>query len=111
MIHEELCKKLKFDYANKRYLHNPESVLENETHKFLCDLERQTDHQMSVRCTRSKKSQQKKRTCRIVNFAVLTDLSVKLKESEKRDKYLGLARELKETVEHESDGDTNCIRD
>ena len=32
---------------------------------------------------------------------------VKLKESEKRDKYLDLARK-KKTVEHESDNYTNC---
>ena len=32
-IHWELCKKLKFDHTNKWNMHNPESVLENETHK------------------------------------------------------------------------------
>ena len=31
-----------------------------------------------------------------------------MKENEKKGKYLDLARELKKTVEHESDGDTNC---
>ena len=43
------------------------------------------------------------RTCRIVNFAVPADFRVKLKESEKKDKYPDLARELKKkkTVEHE----------
>ena len=50
----------------------------------------------------------KKRTCQIVNFAIPTDHRVKLKESEKRDKYLDLARELKKTMEHEKDSDTNC---
>ena len=35
------------------------------------------------------------RTCRITDFAVPTDHRVKLKESEKKDKYLDLARELK----------------
>ena len=30
-----------------------------------------------------------------------------MKESEKRDKYLGLARELKKTMEHERDDYTN----
>ena len=38
---------------------------------------------------------QKKGTYRIVDFAVFGDHSVKLKESEKKDKYLDLARELK----------------
>ena len=41
-------------------------------------------------------------------FAVPVDHRVKLKESEKRDKYLDLARELKKTVEYEIDDYTNC---
>ena len=48
------------------------------------------------------------RTCRIVGFAVPADPRLELKESEKKDKYLDLARELKKTVEHESDVYTNC---
>ena len=45
-----------------------------------------------------------------MDFAVSADHRVKFKESEKRDKYLDLARELKkkQTVEHESDDYTNC---
>ena len=39
--------------------------------------------------------QQKKRTCKIIDFAVPADHRIKLKESEKNDKYLDLARELK----------------
>ena len=38
------------------------------------------------------------RTCRIVNFAVPADHRVKLKESENKDKYLDLARELKKKL-------------
>ena len=44
-----------------------------------------------------------------MDFAVLDDHRVKLKESEKKDKYLDLTRERKKTVEHESDVYTNCI--
>ena len=44
-----------------------------------------------------------------MNFAVPVDPRVKLEENEKKkDKYLDLARELKKTVEHESDVYTNC---
>ena len=32
VIHKEFSKKWKFDHTNKRYMHNPASVLENETH-------------------------------------------------------------------------------
>ena len=46
--------------------------------------------------TRPSDSQQKKKTtCRIVDFSVLADHKVKLKESEKKENYLDLTRELK----------------
>ena len=37
----------------------------------------------------------KKRICKIVDFAVPAAHRIKLKESEEKDKYLNLARELK----------------
>ena len=40
-------------------------------------------------------NQQNNKTCKIVDFAVPTDHRIKLKECEKKDKYLNLARELK----------------
>ena len=49
VIHWELCKKLKFDHTNKWYMHNPSSVLKNDTHKLLWDFEIQTDHLISPR--------------------------------------------------------------
>ena len=45
-----------------------------------------------------------------MDLAVPADHRVKLKESEKRDNYQDLARDQKKTMEHESDGDTNCNR-
>ena len=44
----------------------------------------------------TKKKKKKKRNCKIVNFAVPAAHRIKLKECEKKDKYLDLARELKE---------------
>ena len=40
-------------------------------------------------------NQQKKRSCKIDDVAVLADHRIKLKECEKKDKYLDIARELK----------------
>ena len=62
--------------------------------------------------TRSYNNQQKnkKNICKIVDFAVLADHRIKLRECEKRDKYLDLARELKKNMEHEGDNYTNCDR-
>ena len=42
------------------------------------------------------------------DFPVPDDHSVKLKEIEKKDKYLDLERELNKTVKHESDVYTSC---
>ena len=75
-------------------MHDPESVLEKETHKLRWDFEIQTDHLISTRRP-DLVIVRKKRSCPIVNFAVLADYRVKLKESENKDKYLDLARELK----------------
>ena len=55
-----------------------------------------------------KKKKKKKKICKIVDLAVPADHIIKLKECEKRDKYLDLAKELKKTMEHESDDRTNC---
>ena len=44
---------------------------------------------------RSYNNQPKKRICKIVNFAFPANHRIKLKECEKRNKYLDLARELK----------------
>ena len=45
--------------------------------------------------TRSYNNHKKKRIWKIVDFAVPEDHRIKLKECDKRDKYLDLARELK----------------
>ena len=42
-----------------------------------------------------------------MDFAVPADHRIKLKDSEKKDKYLDLASELKKTMEHEGDNYTN----
>ena len=49
-----------------------------------------------------------KRIFKIVDFAVPVDDRIKLKECEKKDKYLNLDRELKKTMEHAGDNYTNC---
>ena len=49
VIHWEMCKKFKFDLANKWYMHNPAHILENDTHKLLWDFDIQTDHLISAR--------------------------------------------------------------
>ena len=95
VIHREMCKKFKFDYTNKWYMHNPASVLENDTHKLLWDFNIQTDHLILARRPDLIIINKKKIICEIVDFAVQADHRINLKECEKKDKYLYLAREQK----------------
>ena len=95
VIRWEMCKQFKFDHTNKWYIHIPEPVLENNTHKLRWDFDIYTDHLISARRPDLIIINKKKRTCKIVDFAVPIDNRIKLKECEKKDKYLDLARELK----------------
>ena len=105
MIHWELCKIFKFDHMNKWYMHNPTSVQVNDT---ISSGILTSAHLISARRPdliikkkkkkkriKGKAKKKKKRICKIPNFAVLADQGVKFKESEKKNKYLDLARELK----------------
>ena len=79
-------------------MYNPAPVLENDTHKLLQDFDIHTDHLISVRrpdLIIINKRKKTNRICKIVDFAVSADHRIKLKECEKKDKYLDLARELK----------------
>ena len=63
-------------------------------HKLLWDCEIQMDHLNSTRRSDLiiiNKKKKEKRTCWIVDLAAPADHRVKLKESEKKDKYLDLA--------------------
>ena len=112
VIHWEMCEKFKIDHTNKWYMRNPVSVLENDTYKPIWDFDIQRDHLISTRkpdliiINKNKIKQKKtknKRLCKIVDFAVPADHRIKLKECEKKDKYL----DLEKTMEHEGDNYTN----
>ena len=106
-----------------------ESVRENETHTLFLGLwdtnglpnpdqkTRPSDNQQKKKKKKKKKKEKKKerkeniRTCHLLDFAVSTDDRVKIKEYEKRDKYLDFDRELKKKQNNYgswSNGDTNC---
>ena len=83
-------------------MQNPTSVLENDTDRLLWDCDIKTAHVITARQpdliiinSNKKKKKKRKTTCKIVNFVAPADYRVKLKEREKNDKYLNLARVLK----------------
>ena len=74
---------------------NQNPFLEIETHKIIWDFEIQTFGKWSDdRVLINKKTE----NMSLVDFVIQTNRRVKMKESEKIDKYLDFARELKKTV-------------
>ena len=67
-------------------MHSPQSIVENETPNYLWDFAIQMDHRVKVN-TKGKPD--------IVDFDIPSDHWVKLKEREKKGKYLELTREMK----------------
>ena len=82
------------------------------THKLLWDFDIHTDHLIPARrpdlIIINNKTKKKKRNCKFIDFAIPADHRIKLKECEKKDKYLDLAREFEKTMKHEGDNYINC---
>ena len=100
------AKKLKFGNIKKWYIHKPESVLENETHKILRDFETQTDHLNADRRLDIMIINKEKEN---LSYSVLCRFCGSQSENKRKeniDKYFDLARELKKTIEHKSSGNT-----
>ena len=79
-------------------MHNPAPLLENDLHKLLWDFNIKTDHLIPARRPDLIIINKRKRICKLVDFAVPAVHRIKLKESEKKDKYIDLARELKKLL-------------
>ena len=78
-------------------MHNPAPVLENDTHKLLWNFNIQTDHLIPARRSDliiTNKKKENLQNCRLCSSGGAQH-KIKQKESEKKDKYLDLARELK----------------
>ena len=78
MRHNLVGKVIFFEF--KWYMYNPESVLENETHKVVWDFEIQANHLILARKPDQVIVNQKERTCQIVDFAILAKTERKQKE-------------------------------
>ena len=96
---------------NKWYMLNPAAVLENGTYKLLWNFDIQTSPDLGQK-TRRYSNQQRKENVQNCQLC-WTGWPQNITESEKKDKYLDLAKQLKKTMEREGDDYTNrdwCIR-
>ena len=86
--------------TNKWYMHNPAPVLENATHKLLWGFNIKMDHLIPTRkpdlIIINNKKKKKREFAKLMTL--LSRYRIKLKECEKKDKYLDLARELKKLL-------------
>ena len=94
IVHWKLARKCNFDAGDKWYEHEPENILESEDCKVLRDFSIQTDHVIEARRPDLVVVDKKRRTCKIIDFAVPGDSRIEEKETEKVEKYQDLRREL-----------------
>ena len=93
IAHWKLARKCNFEAGDKWYEHEPESVLESEDYKILWDFSIQTDHVIEARRP-DLVVVDKRRTCKIIDFAVPGYSRIDEKEKENTEKYQNLRREL-----------------
>ena len=94
IVHWKLARKCNFETGNRWYEHEQEIVVESENLKILWDFRIQTDHVIEARRLDLVEVDKKRRTCKIIDFAVLRDIRIEEKEKEKIEKYQDLRREL-----------------
>ena len=92
------CKKFQFDHTNimvYAQLSTCPRKWHSQTHVGLWYTNGSPNLGSKTRSYNNQQKKKKKKICKIVDFAVPADHRIKLKECEKRDKYLDLAWELK----------------
>ena len=93
IVHWKLARKFKFEAGDKWYQHEPESALEGEDYNILWDFSIQTNNVIEA-CRPDLVVDKKKRTCKIIDFAVPVDSRIEEKKKAKIEKYQYLRREL-----------------
>ena len=94
IVHWKLARKCTFEAGDKWYEHEPVSDLENGDYKILWDFSIQTDHVIEAQRPDLVVVDKKRRTCKIIDFAVRGDSRIEEKEEEEIKKYQDLRREL-----------------
>ena len=90
----ELARKCNFEAGDNWHEHESESVLEKEDYKILRDFSIHTDHVIEAWRPDLVVVDKKRRTCKIIDFAVPRGSRIKEKEEEKIERYKDLRREL-----------------
>ena len=94
IVHWKLARKCNFEAGDKWYEHEPESVLENEDYKILWDFSIQIDHVIEAPRPDLVVLYKKKKSCKIIDFAVPGDSAIEEKEKDKIEKYQDLGSDL-----------------
>ena len=83
IVHWKLARKCNFEAGDKWYEPKPENILDSKDYKILWDFSTQTDHVIEARRPDLVAIDKKRRTCKIIDFAVPGDSRIDDKEKEK----------------------------
>ena len=86
-IHCEVCRKLVFDLNEKRYKHEPEIVVENDSWKILWDVTIQTDHVIEAERLEIVIIDKTKKECKVIDLACPVDSRIEEGEKDKMKGY------------------------
>ena len=92
IVHWKLARKYNFVTGDEWYEHEPESALESKDYKILWDFSIQTYHVIEAWSLDLVVVDKKRRTCKIIDFAVPGDN--RIEEKEMIEKYQNLRKEL-----------------
>ena len=86
IVHWKLARKCDFEAGDKWHEHESKSVLEKEDYKILWDFSIQTDHVIKVQRLDWVVVDKKRRTCKIIDFAVRGESRIEGKEKKNIEK-------------------------
>ena len=102
-IHWDVCRKYGIKVKEKRYEHQPQSVVENENCKILWGFNIQTDHVIEARRPDMIVVDKVKKTCTIIDLDTLRQQSKQQRDGKDR-KILKFSTRAQKIMEHESEG-------
>ena len=103
IVRWKLARKCNFEAKDKWYEHELESILENEDCKILWDFSIQTDHVIEARRPDFIVVDKKRRTCKIIDFALPGDSRIGEKKKKEDRKVSRSKRGVTEDLECESE--------
>ena len=93
-MHWKILKHYNIKANDKKYVHQPETVTENEKVTILCDMQGHTDEKIKANKPDIIIKDKQEKTCMLIDMAIPSDRNTSVKVAEKLSKYKDLEIEI-----------------